>query len=334
LPPHSLHEVLGVWHCNDREEDEYLQLSETVVTASVKQFTQKVIQYFGAQYLNRCPTAEEKKRAEFMMAQSGFPGHFGCWDCKHFMWLMCPLREAGQFQGKEKKKTIILENVADRDGYMWFTFFGEPGSLNDINILDKSSIVSGLVNGKFDMKVPEFQVGKVRRDFLSFLADGIYPSWSILTKTISSPLDQMESKYNKQHEFLRKDVERSFGKFVKIYQSCDRPFRFWFHEDIVNMLNCCIIFHNMTVEARRDGFKYNNVMLIPPEPADDVPEEEILRHSLTFLDGNVVDGNEGSPVFTSIAHKNAVVYDNMLNDGFHREFNEAMLNHIYNKFHI
>jgi hypothetical protein len=42
-------------------EDEYLQLSETVVTASVKQFTQKVIQYFGAQYLNRCPTAEEKK---------------------------------------------------------------------------------------------------------------------------------------------------------------------------------------------------------------------------------------------------------------------------------
>jgi hypothetical protein len=42
---------------------------------------------------------------------------------------------------------LILEAIADADTYMWYVFFGEVGSLNDTNILDKSSIVGSILGG-------------------------------------------------------------------------------------------------------------------------------------------------------------------------------------------
>jgi hypothetical protein len=313
-------------------EDEYLQQSETVVLRAVKVFTRLIVLKFGMVYLNRCPTMEEKIRMEKMMARSGFPGIFGSWDCKHFKWCMCPLREAGQFKGKEKNKTIILEIVSDRDGYIWFSFFGEPGSLNDINILNKSTIVTNLVNGTFDMSVDKFQVGKVQRDFLGFLADGIYPDWSIFLRTIGAPFGDRECKYAKQHEFVRKDVERGFGKFVKVFQACDRPFRLWYREDICSLLNCCIILHNMTVETRRHNFKYNNVVVDIPESADVCGPNEKKKHSLFMDDDGGVHGEDGVVDFASPAHKVSTVYHNMTNEIFYKEYFTAMVDHIHSKF--
>jgi len=34
--------------------------------------------------------------------------------------------------------TIILEAVASQELWIWHVFFGMPGSLNDINVLDRS----------------------------------------------------------------------------------------------------------------------------------------------------------------------------------------------------
>ena len=48
---------------------------------------------------------------------------------------MCPIAEAGQHKGKEKKNMLILEVICGPDAYIWCSFFGEPGSLNDLNIL-------------------------------------------------------------------------------------------------------------------------------------------------------------------------------------------------------
>jgi hypothetical protein len=38
---------------------------------------------------------------------------------------------------RKAKKTRVLEAIADPDLYSWYYFFGEAGSLNDINILNK-----------------------------------------------------------------------------------------------------------------------------------------------------------------------------------------------------
>jgi hypothetical protein len=75
-----------------------------------------------------------------------------------------------------------LEAVTNCDGYIWYVFFGEPGSLNDLNILDKSSIVSRILTGDFDVKVEPYTVNGTQRDWLYFLVDGIYVHWSIFVK--------------------------------------------------------------------------------------------------------------------------------------------------------
>ena len=57
---------------------------------------------------------------------------------------------AGQQKGKEKN-TLILEAICDPGTYIWYCFFGEPGSLNDLNILKKLTIVGSILNGTMDL---------------------------------------------------------------------------------------------------------------------------------------------------------------------------------------
>ena len=112
--------------------DEHLQLSETESTTTLKHFCSLVVSEFGDQYLNRPPTFEEKNRSINLMKRRGFPGCFASWDCKHYFWKNCPVRLAGSHKGKEKGKTLVMEAICDPELYLWYSHFGEPGSLNDI----------------------------------------------------------------------------------------------------------------------------------------------------------------------------------------------------------
>lgn len=102
---------------------------------------------------------------------------------------------------------MILEAIADCDSYIWYVFFGEPGSLNDLNVLDKSSIVSGILTGDFDLKVPPYTVNGTKRDWLYFLVDGIYSRWSIFVKPLQAAVDEKELNFNVVQEAGRKCVE-------------------------------------------------------------------------------------------------------------------------------
>jgi len=72
-------------------------------------------------------------------------------DCKHFDWENCPVQLAGQFLNKSQVKSIVMEAIVDVDHYFWYNFWGEPGLLNDLNILDKSDILADLHIDKYEI---------------------------------------------------------------------------------------------------------------------------------------------------------------------------------------
>ena len=76
--------------------DESLEISESTLHETFREFCIVVTEKFSATYLNRCPDENDKIRCLKKMKERGFPGCFASWDCKHFDWEMCPVRLAGQ----------------------------------------------------------------------------------------------------------------------------------------------------------------------------------------------------------------------------------------------
>ena len=245
-----------------------------------KEFTRHVKDSFGNQYLNRSPTEDEVKRCLHINAARGFPGMFASWDCKHFLWAACPKYLAGQAQGS-KGASLILEAICDGELYIWHFFFGEPGSLNDLNVLDKSRIVADILSGKFNLKTAWYQINNTVRDFLYFLVNGIYPDWAIFIDTFADPHQEKQKYYADKQEGVRKDIERCFGGLVQQFQILKHPLRMWYWDEIVDLLECCIIIHNMIVEHRRPGYMIGRHMYAPVDiyREDGAPERISLFRS-------------------------------------------------------
>lgn len=62
-------------------------------------------------------------------------------DCMHQEWKNYPTTWEGQLtRGDKGTTTIILEAFAAYDLWIWHAFFGCPGTLNDISVLDCSPV--------------------------------------------------------------------------------------------------------------------------------------------------------------------------------------------------
>lgn len=83
-----------------------------------------------------------------------------------------------------------------------------------------------------------------------YLADGIYPTWPVLIKTISNPQDPASKYFSKLQEAARKDIECAFSILQARWKILTAPCRLWSTHDIRNIMYCCIILHNMIVEER------------------------------------------------------------------------------------
>lgn len=309
--------------CADRIDDHY-QLSESSADWSLKCFCRLVVENFPY-YLNRCPTAQEKERATELMQKRGFPGCFGSWDCKHYFWRNCPTALAGQYKGKNGK-TLVMEALVDPELFIWYFNFGAPGSLNDINVLDRSNIVASLIAGTFDNKIPAYKINGTVRDWMYFLADGIYPCWPIFAKSVENPTHADELVYTTAQEHVRKDVERAFGVLVSHFGVLDRKLRHWYLWDLKAMMNCCVIIHNMTVEARRGQFSFSRSMDIPQEEV----EEGAPVHSI-FMDDDDEVGQAAQAVLAArVAHMSLSIED----AAKHIDLMADLRQHVYDNRHV
>ncbi|XP_058818910.1 uncharacterized protein LOC131693340 [Topomyia yanbarensis] len=229
--------------------DEYVRIGESTARKCLMEFCRTVDTIFSDEFL-RSPTRSDLKRLLKVGNERGFPGMLGSLDCCHWQWKNCPTAWAGQYKGKEKKPTIVLEVVASYDLWIWHAFFGMPGSNNDITVLHRSPLFSNLYGGKTPSV--KYEVNGHTYNTGYYLADGIYPPLATLVQTIASPVGQKRKYFAERQESTRKDVERAFGVLMARFAIIKNPARLWNKEDLKSIMRTCIILHNMIIEDERE----------------------------------------------------------------------------------
>jgi hypothetical protein len=125
-------------------------------------------------YRRRMSRADAKRLSDMHSFHHGVPGMVGSIDCMHVGWRLCPVAWQGQFEGAKKRPTLILEACADYTLWLWHSSFNHPGSLNDINVWDRSPLLEEFLDGTFSSDVDfEFNIDgrtfhQVRYSFLLF----------------------------------------------------------------------------------------------------------------------------------------------------------------------
>ncbi|XP_024178708.1 uncharacterized protein LOC112184699 [Rosa chinensis] len=89
---------------------EYCRMVKSTSIEALKRFTRGIVNLYSVEYL------------------------WPCW--------------AGEYSGRKRVPTIILEAVASYDTWIWHAFFEMPGSFNDLNVLAKSPLFDELTAGR------------------------------------------------------------------------------------------------------------------------------------------------------------------------------------------
>jgi hypothetical protein len=123
-------------------DDEYIRIGEDTTIESVRRICKVMI--FEQTYL-RVPNEQDTIRLMGDNVARGWPGMLGSIDCAIWRWKNCPKAWHVQYCGKSHDPTILLEVVASQDLWLWHYFLGLSGCLNDINVLQRSHLFSGLL---------------------------------------------------------------------------------------------------------------------------------------------------------------------------------------------
>ncbi|XP_047964926.1 uncharacterized protein LOC125209371 [Salvia hispanica] len=81
-----------------------------------------------------------------------------------------------------------------------------------------------------------------------YLADVIYPRWTVFVKTIRCPLEEKKIFFAGRQEAVCKDLERAFGVLQARWAAVKGPTHLWNPDCIVDVLYVCIIMHSVIVE--------------------------------------------------------------------------------------
>uniref|UniRef100_A0A0D3AXG9 DDE Tnp4 domain-containing protein n=1 Tax=Brassica oleracea var. oleracea TaxID=109376 RepID=A0A0D3AXG9_BRAOL len=131
------------------------------------------------------------------------------------------------------------------------------GTLNDINVLDRSPVFDDIIEGKAPPVT--FSVNGREYHLAYYLTDGIYPKWVTFIQSIPLPQGPKAALFAQHQEAVRKDVERAFGVLQARFAIVKNPSFFWDKVKIGKIMRACIILHNMIVEDERDGYTQYDV---------------------------------------------------------------------------
>jgi hypothetical protein len=117
-----------------------------------------------------------------------------------------------------------------------------------------------------------------------YLADGIYPQWVTFVKPIRRPRDNKAKYFSAAQAAIRKDVERAFGVLQARFAIVRGPARFWDKEILREIMNACIIMHNMIIENERDEDDDEELVVHYDDVGEEVtPSRAPIRELQEFL---------------------------------------------------
>ncbi|XP_057789832.1 uncharacterized protein LOC131006678 [Salvia miltiorrhiza] len=271
--------------------DEYLRMSSSATREALVHFVEGVISCFGDTYLRR-PNEQDLTRLLYVGEQRGFPGMIGSIDCMHWEWKNYPNAWAGQYTGRS--------------------------SCNDINVLHRSPIFNDVLEGRAP-KV-NYVVNGHHYDMAYYLTDGIYPSWAVFVKSITSPQIRKHKLFAQHQESIRKDVERAFGVLQARFAFIRRPCLVWDKVLMGKIMMACIIMHNMIVEDERDTYQnyYDPTEFFMDTPARVQTEDgEHFRYSTERI----------ASLSAYMTNR-----DQLRNREAHRTLQDDLIEHIWEKF--
>lgn len=298
--------------------DQYFRMAESTTLQCLKMFCSQIVEIHSNQYL-RQPNEDDMARLLHVAELRGFPGMLGSIDCMHWQWKNTPTEVAGQYRGRNKGCTIVLEAVASYDLWIWHAFFGLPGSNNDINVINNSHVFHNLARGN---TVPcNYVVDGRNFDVGYYLADGIYPSWKTLVKAIRRPRGEQERYFVRMQESYRKDVERAFGVLQARWGMVRGAARLWNKDDLHNVINACIILHNMIVEEERHSY-HNMYDYHEHEPPTGI---DYIHEGVPQIED--IERNMNNPAYVSYLRR----YGEIFNKAEHKELQRRLVQHLWSQ---
>ena len=124
-----------------------------------------------------------------------------------------------------------------------------PGSLNDINVLNRSPLMNKITNG--ETTPVEFVANGHTYNYGYYLADGIYQRWQTFVKPFSKPQGKKNLDFHNAQSAVRKDMERAFEILQAQFVIVRGPTRIWDQKILWYIMNACVIMHNMIMENER-----------------------------------------------------------------------------------
>jgi hypothetical protein len=130
---------------------DYFQISETTIHDSVLWMFESMacdeellLVYLPKLTLHHARLILAKQKEVFNV-----DGLLGAINCMHLWWNNCPISLKGQFQGKEKRVSLVLEAVAEYDLWIWHQSYSFPGTQNNITIWEQSPLLKDILDSKY-----------------------------------------------------------------------------------------------------------------------------------------------------------------------------------------